>query len=342
MPKYASGKAAYAAGAAIRRRNKRATWKKTTRTAKKQAVPTAKAMRSIAAQVMKNKANIHGNVQTNLQQTTAILDVSNDEPAMFDLTDFTAFRSDDSKGCAFYQWAELVGEVAAPAHWTRANFNNNPFHSAENLDIVNGGVYKPISTKITFRVTWDGAPTNKRVSFHVFTQKPGSFVPNLVGEPSMTMPSAIQYLKDMANPVDNQFSRTYFKLIKRRTLFFNAAAFERSGEPDDDADEAPPTGTTGTIKYCTFYFGKKFFGDCQVRQRITRPAVGPSTPVQEVGDGNYGPANRILGGKSAGGKSIGPYYILISTDNTRADVVPPQISAIRRNYWRDETGQGPM
>lgn len=325
---------------------KRPTWKKTTTVARKPvrrkvAVPTAYAVKSLGRQVMMNKRALQGKMQQNIQNGPP-LDMSNDAPIAFDLTDMSAFKSATDIGCIFYQWNPVAGTIDNGGNWARNNFNANPFHLAENQDYPDTGGYYPVSTTIKFRIAWDGNPSNKRVAFHVFTLKPNAFVAPLPGAATTLMPGCMEYLLNMADPVSNQFSKTYFRVVKSKFIFFNSAAFEREGGPDDDPDEAPAVGNTAAIKYCTFHFGPKFFGHSQVRQRITRPSVGDLNIAGEVTDGNFGPAQRIIGGKSAGGKSIGPYWIMISTDNTRGNVVPPIVTCLRINRWRDYIGQAPM
>lgn len=325
---------------------KRPAWKKTATVARKSVkrktkVPTPYAVRSLGRQVMINKRALQGKMQVNIQNSP-ILDPSNDEPIAFDITDMTAFKSENDVGCIFYQWGAAGGAIQNVGNWSRNNFNNNPFHTAENQDYPDTGGYYPVSTTIKFRITWDGNPSNKRVAFHLFTLKPNAFVPTLPGGGTRLMPGCLEFLNDMANPVSNQFSKTYFRLVKSKFVFFNSAAYEREGEPDSDPDEAPPIGNTAKIKYCSFHFGPKFFGNAQVRQRISRPTVGDLNIAGAVTDGNFGPAQRIVGGKSPGGKSIGPYWMMISTDNTRGALVSPEITALRINRFRDYIGQGPM
>lgn len=325
---------------------KRPAWKKTTTMAskpvkRKVAVPTAYALRSLGRQVMLNKRALQGKMQTNIQQAP-ILDPSNDEPIAFDITDMSGFINADKPGAIFYQWGEAGSAITNAGNWSRAGFNSNPFHLAENQDYPDTGGYFPVSTTLKFRITWDGNPSNKRVAFHLFTLKPNAFVAPLPGAGSTLMPQCLEFLKDMADPTSNQFSRTYFRLVKSKFVFFNSAAFEREGEPDSDPDDAPPIGNTAKIKYCSFHFGPKFFGHAQVRQRLTRPTVGELGIAGDVVDGNFGPGQRILGGRSAGGKSIGPYWMMISTDNTRGAVVSPQVTCLRINKFRDYIGQGPM
>lgn len=326
-----------------RRPYKRTYRKKTTSLAVKKTtkipVVSSYRFRKLEKRVRMNSARLWGPVQCNYQLTGASLTVDALHPILFDASDFSAFQSSASGttsiGARIYSIDSATPpNVTTPSNWTRQDFLDNPYWNSQNQDTVDGGAYKPIVSKITFRIA--GVPTisNVRVRIDHFKAKRGAFLAaNLTN--FTLFPSALQFHQNMATPTLNKFSPQYVKLIKTRWVTLNSSHFEGEGSPGEDPTDAPPQGTTLNFKYVTMYLKRRK----PVSQVITRPTVPPTvstagvfTPNQdELSDGNYGPLNRVPQDMD---------WIMISCSDTTGTLQSVSVTASRYCRWRDKLGKG--
>lgn len=321
-------------------RRKRVYRKKTTvavKRTRKVPVVTKRAFMRLSRRVSMNSAKLWGPVQCNYQLFGASVAVTDTTPILFDASDFTAFQSSvsgtTSIGARIYQWDPSTSAITSPSNWTRQDFTNNPFWSAQNQDVPNGGAYKPIMSKITLRIS--GVPTisNCRVRIDHFRSKRGAFLPaNLTN--FTLFPNALQYCLQMATPTLNKWSPQYIKLIKTRWVTLNSSHFEGEGHPGDDPEDAPPQGTTVNFKYVSIYLGRKK----PVKQVITHPTLPPTVTTagvfqpeeDELTDGDYGPLNRAPSDID---------WICVSCSDTSSTLQSVSVTGSRYNKWRDRQGQ---
>lgn len=320
-------------GRRMSRKHSAVTIKKT----KKVRIVTAKSFNKLAKQVRMNTAKAYGKVQCNYQLLGDSIALTNTSPVAFDTTDFTAFQSSVSGqvsvGARIYRWNPTTSQVDTPSNWSRQDFVDNPFWQSQNKDVVSGGSYKPIYSKITIRVAGVPTITNCRVRFDLIKAKRGSFFATNVSG-NVLMPQSLEHLQNLATPTLNKISPYFFKIIQTKWVTLNSSHFEGEGSTGSDAGDAPPQGTTVNFKYVTFKIRRKSV----VKQIITRPRVDPLvndagqfTPAQsEIDDGNYGPLNRT---------PHDPMWLVCSCSDSPSTIQSVSMTACRVNWWRDPTGE---
>lgn len=321
----------------FRKRATRVAVKKTTRI----PVVSNYRFRKLEKRVRMNSAKLWGPVQCNYQLTGASLTVDALHPVLFDASDFSAFQSSVtgqvSIGARIYSIdSASPPNVTTPSNWTRQDFLDNPYWNSQNQDTVDGGSYKPIMSKITFRIAGVPNISNVRVRIDHFKAKRGAFLAaNLTN--FTLFPVALQYHQNLATPTLNKYSPQYIKLIQTRWVTLNSSHFEGEGHPGDDPEDAPPQGTTLNFKYVTMYLKRKK----PVSQVITRPTVPPTVTTagvfepnqDELSDGNYGPLNRVP-------QDID--WFLISCSDTTGTLQSVSVTASRYCKWRDKLGRGTL
>ena len=306
---------------------------------KKVPLVTAHRFAKLEKRVSMNTAKAYGPVQSNWQLWNSSVPCAAASPILFDASDFTAWQSDTaatvSIGAKIFSWAPTAvpPAVTTPSYWTREDFVGNPYWRSQNQDVPNGGMYKPISSKITLRIS--GVPTisNCRVRVDHFRTKRGRTHPaNLIGFDFF--PDAIKHHLNMATPTLNKFSPTYIQLVKTKWVTLNSSHYEGEGAPGEDPEKAPPQGTTVNFKYVTIHLNRKK----PVRQIIGRPTISPLidndgefvAAQAELAHGNYGPNNRAPSDID---------WIMISCSDTAAtELQSVSVIGARFNRWRDRQG----
>lgn len=296
--------------------------KKTTKSyVRKNAYKIADCKRDIAFLKMAR----YGSVQINFQKTDRTLIPTKTRPVLFDMMDFTCRRAaappaPASSGCLCYQYNALgTGVIAASTWHINSSLAANPYWLGQNRDIPDTGKYLPLSAYYTFRVEGNAALDNTRVRLQVFSVKPRTYVPNSAASQNLVLPTAMNNLESMANPVENRLSRVHFKCYADKWLFIN------STKTNDDTK-----GTTANILYKTIHINPK-------KKRLRTQAVtNPETsmdPDAEFPDGNFGPLNCPI---------TDPLWCLISTDDESALLDSVEVTISRRVVFRDPIGMAPL
>jgi len=266
-----------------------------------------------------------GSIQINFQKTDRTLIPIKTRPVLFDMMDFTCRRdaappAPASSGCLCYQYNVAGSAVQAASTWhINSTLAANPYWLGQNRDIPDTGKYLPVSAQYTFRIEGNPSLDNTRVRLQVFAVKSRTYVPNSVASNNLVLPTALNNLENMANPVENRLSRVHFKCYADKWVFLN------SSKTNDDTK-----GTSANIKYKSIKVNPK-------RKHLRNQAVSnPETPMDpdaEFPDGNYGPLNCPI---------TEPLWCLISTDDESSLLDSVEVTISRRVVWRDPIGMAPL
>lgn len=269
-------------------------------------------------------------LQTAVSQTGIAqpITVSSTSPVCFDAGDFTSFRTDtlgnNNFGCRIWRVNVTGNNLDQAGWWTTANFENNPYWSWCNRDIVDGGRYKPVSAHYTISWTAAGSPDNPPpyVYLHLFTQKAGIGIRNNVLPPgqsieNLTMPFGLVHLQNLANGTQNRMSTSFFKVYKVKRI----ACLRNVGASDE---------TIGSTK--TYYMKFSIHPKRERNQLKTAPEV-PGTIQPETGQTQYGD----YGAYNVDPRT--PFWALLSSSDRAGDTDNfTNVRIMRSLKWRDVQG----
>lgn len=269
-------------------------------------------------------------LQTSVSQTGLVqpITISSTSPVLWDASDFTSYRTDgvgvQNYGCRIWRVNTTGNNLDQAGWWTTANFEQNPYWSWCNRDIVDGGRYKPVSAHYTITWTAVGTPDNPPpfVYLHLFTQKAGIGIRNNVLPPgqsieNLTMPFGLVHLQNLANGSANRMSTSFFRVykIKRIACLRNSAASEE---------------TIGVHK--TYYMKFSVHPKRERNQLKTAPEV-PGTVQSETGQTQYGD----YGAYNVDPRT--PFWCCLSSSDRAGDTDNfTNVRIMRSLKWRDVQG----
>lgn len=284
-----------------------------------------------------------GPLQRNLHINNAELIINCYQPIAFDASDFTcakAFTPTGSnnvlttKGCHVWQpnLANTAIDTASKFHppfntGESGSLNINALWASDNLDIPDGGRYKPIRADYQLEIIGKPKIDDVWVQIDLFTQHHGfqSWEKAIAGATNKqrVMPDA---LINMGRMIDqNELNPAYFKRYKRIRVYLNSQSSAHTAAGIiQDGNRA----TTGNTKYVKFTVRPK-----KVRQQLYTTPQTPGT-IENDGDqtdhGTYG---------SFQVDPRTPLWCMVSTtDVTGTDGDSVKINIKRHVVWRDING----
>jgi hypothetical protein len=169
-------------------------------------------------------------------------------------------------GCNVFSLAQSQSSPFPYFPFRRAGFvkaqsathaNANPFWDIDQVDLVNGKPYKPLSGTYKFEIRGRPVAANTYVTFTLFSQKSNTndLATDRRDQLGVTaMPIALEHLRNMDDNT-NMFNPKYFKVYFKKTIFLNSQRagsvhptdnWQTEGQTTRDDDviiEEEPTGT---------------------------------------------------------------------------------------------------
>ena len=245
----------------------------------------------------------YGSVQTG-HHHWAVQDlvVSAHSPLLMDLGDFSREYQVGSTlkvGAKIFTISPLSSEVITATHWTKGL--NNSFFTGQNSDIVDGGKYKPLSGKYTFKISCSGNLITTRVTIHTFVMRPSNMHPATSNVQTRSMPQALKNLTEMADPTVNTFQNNKFiKLYSSKTIIFQPHKYQDHFSMGAAAGASQHDGPTIEKLHYLNVYPKK------VREQEYTIPIDAQDPTSEIPDSDFGHLNVPEGV---------PYWCLISCDH---------------------------
>ena len=271
----------------------------------------------------------YGPVQRNLHLSNTPMFVNATQPIAFDASDFTCQRTPatggTSPGCQFWQVNNLLLQITQAGGFAPVGANN-ALWAPSNIDIPDGGRYKPLYAEYQIEVKGRRNIDDCWVQVDLFTQHHVFQSWQLAGAGQSVNQRIMPYaLTNMGNMVDvNELNPSLFKRYKRMRKLINSQTLtnEVGGEVTGF------TSTTTNTKYFKFRVAPKRPRN-QVFTAPDTPGIDENGADQTVyGDyGLYQVDPRT------------PFWCMISaTDRTSLDGDSLEVSVRRHVVWRDING----
>ena len=192
------------------------------------------------------------------------IEVQKNMPLLFDVNNYD---------CANWEPDSRIGQGGKWTHWgcnvfslgqdpqtnsyypfRRAGFvkarqathdNPNPFWEIDQIDLVNGKPYKPLSCTYKFEIRGRPVLSNTYVTFTLFSQRSNTndlMMDRSDDQGHVQMPIALEHLRNMEDGT-NMFNPKYFKIYSQKKIFLNS---QRAGSVHP-TDNWQTEGLTGRL-----------------------------------------------------------------------------------------------